>query len=363
MKVLFLVPYPSEGASNRIRVEQFISYLEGKGVSCKVRPFVNSRFFRILYEPHRFLEKIFWFIAATLNRALDIIRALSSDIVVIHREAYPFGGPFFESLLHKMGKPFVFDFDDAIFLANTSEHNIYIERFKKPEKVSRIIRMASWVIAGNDYLKSYAERFNKRVTVIPSSIDTDRYAPAAGRDEPKDSIVIGWIGSNTTRVFLYELEETFRDLFRKYENVKLKVVGARFYSERLKSVINEEWSLERELKALRSFDIGIMPMPDNEWTRGKCGFKAILYMACGIPVVASSVGVNAKIVEEGVTGFLVKDKAGWRNRLSLLIEDGQLRRRMGEKGRKRIVNSYSVGLTASIFYDTLNKIKGLKKKS
>ena len=130
MKILFLVPYPKEGASNRVRVTQFIPYLESRDMVCRVRSFVNRRFFNILYAPHRYSEKIFWFILATLNRMLDVIRSFRYDLVFVHREAYPLWGPSIEFILHKMKKPIVFDFDDAIFLPNSSEHNIYIERFK-----------------------------------------------------------------------------------------------------------------------------------------------------------------------------------------------------------------------------------------
>ncbi len=355
MKVLFIVPYPTEGASNRVRVEQFISHLEPRGVICKVRPFVNRRFFKILYRPHRYVEKIFWFIVGTINRIFDIIRSYRYDIVFIHREAYPFGGPIFESILYRMKKTIIFDFDDAIFLHSTSEHNIYIERFKKPDKVSKIIRMSREVIVGNDYLREYALKFNNNVTVIPSSIDTEKYYPLENRLDRKD-VVIGWIGSNTTKNFLYDLEDVFAELSRRYHNVTFKFVGASFYSAKLKKVINEEWSLEDELTSLQNFDIGIMPMPDNEWTRGKCGFKAILYMACAIPVVASPVGVNAKIVEDGVNGYLVRDRKGWRDKLSVLIEDKGLREEMGRKGRGKVLNEYSLNLTAPFFYDTLRKI-------
>src|SRR3989338_4796818 len=189
MKILFVVPYPTEGASNRMRVEQFIPYLNSKGMTCTVRPFINKRFFRILYSPHHYFEKVFWFIICSLRRILDMLLALKYDIVFIHRESYPFGGPFFELFLHHMKKPIIFDFDDAIFLQNTSKCNIYTERFKKPEKIRRIIEMSDHVVAGNDYLKNYAIIYNKNVTVIPTSIDTDKFCPSLKRAS-KDKIVI-----------------------------------------------------------------------------------------------------------------------------------------------------------------------------
>ncbi len=359
MKILFLVPYPTEGASNRVRVEQYIPFLESRGIRCKVRPFVNDPFYKILYLPHRYPEKIFWFAVCTANRLFDLLRAISYDVVFIHREAYPLGGPFIERLLSAIGKSIIFDFDDSIFIPNTSRHNIYIERFKKPGKVSDIIKLSSAVIAGNSYLKEYAARYNKNVVIIPSSIDTDKYRPAEDR-VPKKEVVIGWIGSNTTRDFLYEIKDVFRKLSDRYNNVVFKIIGADVYGLGLDNVINKEWSLKDELEDLRSFDIGIMPMPDNEWTRGKCGFKTILYMASGTSVVCSPVGVNTEIVDEGVTGFLAKTGNEWVEKLSRLIEDESLRKGLGAAGREKVEKRYSVKANESIFYDTIMKVHNAK---
>lgn len=340
MKVLFIVPYPTEGASNRIRVEQFIPFLEAIGIHCKLRPFMNRRFFRILYLPHKYVEKIFWFIICTINRFFDLIRAWSYDVVFIHREAYPFGDAYFEMLLFRMKKKIIFDFDDAIFLPNTSEHNVYIERFKRPDKVSKIIKMSTHVIAGNSYLRDFAVKFNKNVTIIPSSIDTEKYRSV--EDKNTREVVIGWIGSNTTGPFLYELEDVFAKLEEKYKNLKFKIIGYIFHSSKVKNVISKSWSLAGEYEDIRSIDIGVMPSPDNMWTRGKCGFKAILCMACGIPVVSSPVGVNTEIVKDGINGFLAKDSTEWFDKLSILVGDEKLRHDMGRKGRAMVEEKYSV---------------------
>jgi len=354
MKILFLVPYPEEGASNRIRVMQFVPYLKSKGIFCRIRPFVNGRFYRILYLPYRYAEKAVWFLTCTINRIFDIARSLRYDIIFIHREAYPFGGPIIESILYRMGKPIIYDFDDAIFLSNTSEHNIYIEKFKKPGKVSAIIKMSRLVIAGNEYLKNYASGFNKNVIIIPSSIDTDRYCRATSENNKKD-VVIGWIGSNTTKSFLKDIEDVFAELSDRYRNVVFKIIGAEFYSRKVNNVINKRWVLNEEMEDLNDFDIGIMPMPDNEWTRGKCGFKIILYMACGIPAVCSPVGVNSAIIEDNVSGFLAKDNREWVDKLSRLIEDKKLRDRLGAAGRKRVENNYSVKVNASKLVDAIRR--------
>jgi glycosyltransferase involved in cell wall biosynthesis len=254
-----------------------------------------------------------------------------------------------------MKKPIVFDFDDAIFLANTSGHNVYIERFKNPGKIAQILKMSKRIIAGNEYLLQYACRYNKNAIMIPSSVDTERYRPVHMNKAGKDEVVIGWVGSETTKIFLYPLEDTFQELEKRYKNIIFKIVGASFYSSRVKNVVNKNWRLEDEVLDLQSFDIGIMPMPDDEWTRGKCGFKAILYMACGIPVVASPVGVNTDIVEDGISGFFAKSTEEWVEKISVLIEDKALRESMGMRGREKIMAEYSLASNAPLFYETLKQ--------
>ncbi|MFA6078131.1 MAG: glycosyltransferase family 4 protein [Candidatus Omnitrophota bacterium] len=352
MKVLFLVPYPTEGASNRIRVEQFLPFLEENGVKYRVRPFINKRFYDILYLPYHYVQKAFWFAICTINRILDLARAVGYDVIFIHREAFPFGGAIIESILHRMGKPIVFDFDDAIFLPNTSSANIYIDRFKSPGKVARIIGMSKCVIAGNNYLKQFALKFNKNVIVIPSSIDTGKYKRRL-RSTADGEVVIGWMGSGTTKDFLHSLEPVFAKLSGMHKNITFKLVGAGSKEKRQGNVIYKKWKMEEELADLNSFDIGIMPLPDTEWAKGKCGFKAILYMACGLPVVVSPVGANLDIVDDGVNGFFASNEAEWVNAVSKLAGDEGLRRAMGGKGREKVMQKYSLQYTAPLFLKCL----------
>lgn len=363
MKILFLVPYPTEGASNRVRVEQFIPYMESKGVLCKVRPFVNKRFYGILYLPHCYLEKIFWFIICTSNRILDIYRARRYDIVFIHREAYPFFGPFIEFILYKMHSTIVFDFDDAIFLPSTSKYNTYIGKLKNPNKTSKIIKMSALVIAGNNYLRDFALRYNNNTIVIPSSIDTEVYRPRPAEKSEEKDIVIGWVGSNTTKNFLYLIKDVFVRLSARYKNVTFNIVGADFSIIGIDKIITKKWSMQEELKDLQGFDIGIMPMPDNDWTKGKCGFKAILYMACGLPVAASPVGMNLEIVDDGGSGFLAKDADSWVEKLSILIEDEALRQKMGKAGRENVIERYSLAVWRPIFLENLMKTYQQRQKN
>lgn len=353
MKILFWVPYPHEGASNRFRIEQYLPYLKKEGMAAVLHPFWSSAAFRILYGKGNYLKKIFFFLAGTASRVLDIFQLCRYDIVFIHREAFPLGTCFFESFVSFLGKPVVFDFDDAIFLPFTSPQNNFIEKYKKPEKTAKIVRLSKYVIAGNDYLAEFALRHNRNVAVIPTPVDLDKYYPSAG--DARKKAVVGWIGSITTTDFLKQMKGVFARLSERFADVEFRIVGGKLDNGKIPGVVCLPWSLEEELAQLRAFDIGIMPMPDNEWTRGKCGFKAILYMSMAIPSVCSPVGMNKEIITDGVNGFLASDEAQWAEKLALLIKDPGLRKRMGLEARKTVEERYSVKVNAPKFVAVLKK--------
>ncbi len=354
MRILFWVPYPTEGASNRYRVEQYLPYLKKAGINYSMRPFWSSSAFNVLYEPGNRFAKCYYFMLGTILRLFDLVRIFQYDIVFIHREAYPIGGAFFETILALLRKPFIFDFDDAIFLSGFSCPNNFIERYKNPAKVAKIIKMSRHVIAGNHYLADFALRYNRSVTVIPTPIDADKYYP--GEKEHSGELIVGWIGSITTSNFLNAMREVFIQLSKRFPHIKFKTVGSDFSFNNLPNVINKTWSSKEEVEDLRAFDVGIMPMPDNEWTKGKCGFKAILYMAMGIPCVASPVGVNNEIVKDGVNGFLANNGKEWVEKLSLLVENPELRCKFAVEGRKTIEKEYSLEVNAPKFLEVIQKV-------
>jgi len=356
MRILFLLPYPSEGASNRYRVEQYLPYLKAKGIDFDLRPFVSKEFYSILYLKGCYFRKIIFFILAFFRRTLDIVLAYRYDIVFIHREVCPIGPPFFEWLINKMNKPIIFDFDDAIFLPSSSSSNSFIEKLKNPHKTAYIISMSKCVIVGNNYLANFALKYNNSIFIIPTCIDTYKYRPANYTNLNKNEITIGWIGSSTTLEFLDILKNVFVRLSKRFDNLRLKIVGGYFSIEGLSNIASKSWSLKEEAEDLKTFDIGIMPMPDNEWTRGKCGFKAILYMSMGIPCVCSPVGINKEIITDGVNGFLCRDIEEWVEKISLLITDRQLRDKLGTEGRRTIEDKYSVKVNAPKFLDAIQSI-------
>ncbi len=355
MKILFLVPYPSDGASNRYRVEQYLPYLKENNFDYTLHPFWSREAFKALYQKGSRLKKAYFFILSTMRRLSDVVCIFRYDIIFIHREVYTLYEIFFENVLRLSKKPVIFDFDDAIFLPSSSPQNTFIERFKSHRAVPRFIKLSSYVIAGNSFLAGYALRLNPNVALIPTSIDTQKYMPLIKKDEPDGKIVIGWVGSVTTIHFLDSLRAVFLALSQKHSNLVFYIIGGNFSVEGLTNFRCKPWSLAQEIQDLRQIDIGIMPMPDNQWTQGKCGFKAILYMSMGIPCVCSRVGANKEIIIEGNNGFLADTDQEWIDKLSGLIADADLRKRIGNQARKIAEERYSVKVNAPKFLRVLNQ--------
>jgi len=350
MKILFIVPYSTEGASNRFRVEQYLPYLDKEGIEYDIRPFVSSRFYKILYSKKQRAKKIIYFIQSFFNRILDVIRLRRYDLVFIHREACPFGPPIFEWLIYKSKKSVIYDFDDAIFLQNYNIANRFYRVLKFPSKTKEIIKMASMVIVPNVFLKEYTGKFNEHVYIIPTPIDTDKFKIAA---KSPNKLVIGWVGSFTTASYLKVVFNAMQQLSKKYDFV-LKVFGAgEIISIPGVKIENHDWHLKEEVEYFQSIDIGIYPLIDTLWARGKAGFKAIQYMAVGVPVVASSVGMVKDFIEDGVNGYLVKTEEEWVEKISKLIEDSNLRRSIGLAGRKTVEEKYSLKLNAFKFLEVI----------
>ena len=352
MRILFIVPYSSEGASNRFRVEQYLPYLNVLGIDCILRPFVSKKFFNILYLKGKHIKKIIYFLKAFWLRIMDIAQINKYDLIFIHREACPFGPPIFEWLAYKFKKPIIFDFDDAIFLENFNPANRFCNFLKFPSKTKEIIKISSKIIVTNKFLEEYAREFNPNVYVIPTPIDTDRFNVIKKTSE---ALTVGWIGSPTTAPYLQIIYGVMQKLSQKYDFI-FKIVGAgEDISIAGVRVKNYAWQLDRELQDFQNLDIGIYPLPNNLWTQGKAGFKAIQYMAVGVPVVASSVGMVKDFIEDGVNGYLAKTEEEWVEKISKLMEDSNLRRNIGFAGRKTVEEKYSVSVHAPRFIEIIKK--------
>ena len=337
IRVLALVPYPiGRAPGQRYRIEQWAPFLHREGVHLTLSPFLSERGMDVLYEPGHVARKVCETLRGYLRRLAEAPRPTSVDVIFVYREAALLGPAWIEQLL-ALRRPLVFDFDDAIYLRDTSQTNAWSRRLKSATKVETICRVARHVTVGNELLARYAKNRAREVTVIPSTIDTDVYQvqPRAQNRVP----VVGWTGSATTVPHLMTVAPALRRLRQKRE-FELCVIGTKIDIEGL-AVRCLPWRAETEPDDLRALDIGLMPLPDCEWSRGKCGMKALQYMALGIPPVVSPVGVNAAIVRDGVNGLHACGEEEWIDRIALLLEDESLRRTLGQEGRRTIEESYS----------------------
>jgi glycosyltransferase involved in cell wall biosynthesis len=337
IRVLALVPYPAERApGQRYRIEQWAPLLCRAGVHVTFSPFLSRRGMDLLYEPGHVAAKAQEVLRGYLKRLADALLPGSADVIFVYREAALLGPAWIEQIL-SLRRPLVFDFDDAIYLADTSPANAWSRRLKSVSKVETICRVARHVTVGNEFLAGYAKDRAREVTVIPSTIDTDVYQiqPRARNRVP----VIGWTGSATTVPYLTAVAPALKRLREKRE-FELHVVGANIEIDGL-AVRCLPWRAQTEPDDLRALDVGLMPLSGDEWSRGKCGMKALQYMALGIPPVVSPVGVNTTIVRDGVNGFFASAEEEWIDRIALLLEDEPLRRRLGREARRTVEESYS----------------------
>jgi glycosyltransferase involved in cell wall biosynthesis len=362
IRVLALSPIPEEGAGCRFRIAQFIPYLKSVGIDVTLRTLFDADFFRLVYKRGQYFRKASGFALLSLRHLAALADVGQFDAILIYREIFPIGPAVVERLLGARHRPpVVFDFDDAIFLPNVSEANRPILPLKSPRKVETIIRHSDRVIAGNEYLATYARHYSDAVTVIPTCVDTTRFVPSRdavssnGLRAAREPIV-GWIGSPTTASYIRGLAPVLQRVRQQHPFV-LRVSGAGEALD-VPGVATEQppWSLDREVDLFNTCDVGVYPLADDEWSRGKCGFKAIEFMACGVPVVASAVGVNREIIADGVNGFLASTDEEWVYKIGRLLVDRELCRRLGEAGRRTIEQRYSLQTHAPALACTLRDV-------
>ena len=348
MKVLVLTRYDSMGASSRYRFYQFLPFLEEKDISFKVSYLLSDRYLQNLYQGNR-LNSFLTILLAYLKRSIALLSSNRFDLIWLEKELFPWFPAFLELVLLRLGPPYIVDYDDAIF-HNYDQHRFSIIGKLFGNKIKKVMRGAAAVVAGNRYIADYAREAGANlVETIPTVLDLGKYQQA---DRKRNSrFTIGWIGSPSTSRHLRVAESALKEVCPKDPSdrngaVQVVAIGAQptDLCDLPASVI--PWSEETEAEDLRSFDVGIMPLPDTEWERGKCGFKLIQYMACGLPVIASPVGVNKEIIDHGVNGFLAGGTEEWIEYVQELRENPDLCLKMGAAGRKKVENEYSLQAAA-----------------
>jgi glycosyltransferase involved in cell wall biosynthesis len=342
VRVTALVPYPLRRApGQRYRIEQWAPLMRREGVEVDVLPFLDDATLDVLYARGHLVTKGAGVVGGYARRLLQLGRLQDYDVAYVFREAAFLPSTFLEKAVARR-LPFVYDFDDAIYLPATSAANASLRFLKSTSKASTLCSIATHVTVGNAHLADYARRHSRAVTIIPSTIDTSSYLPGPRR--PSAVPVIGWTGSATTVPYLEEILPALRVLGASVD-FELRVIGGRISTDGLR-VTCVPWNADSEVEDLRAIDIGLMPLPDDEWTRGKCGMKALQYMGLAIPAVVSPVGANAEIVRDGENGFHARSQEDWVARLRSLIEDVSLRMRLGAAGRETVEKEYSAAVHA-----------------
>ncbi len=354
MRVLAIVPSLYDTSpGQRYRLEQWEPLLKERGVEITYEPFEDEELHALLYKSGTIGRKL-QLVARGLKRRLSLIRRVKNyDMVYIFREAALFGPPVFERLIHLTGVPIVFDFDDAVFVSYRSPANGYLSYLKFASKTKTICRIAAHVMVGNPYLADYARQFNDQVTIVPTTIDTYKYK-AATKTESRPP-VIGWTGSYSTVQHLDTLRGALRKL-AALEPFRLRVIGTPAYSLDNIEVEAMSWRANTEITDLSPIDIGIMPLPDDAWSKGKCALKALQFMALGIPTVCSPVGVNTEVIHDDQNGFIAGSEEEWVEKLSRLLRSAELRERLGRAGRRTVEQGYSATIQAPKVHDIFRSV-------
>lgn len=332
----------------RFRIEQWEPYLKSEGIEIDYFPFTDENLRRVIYKEGHIISKINELVKANLRRINHIFKASEYDVVFLYRSASMIGPAWLERLLKWRKLPIIYDFDDAIFLTDTSHANRRFAWAKFSGKTADICRLSTSITVGNSFLAEYAGKYNDRVTVVPTSIDTNKYQPPHKNNGAGGRVVVGWTGSSTSQYHLEMFEPVLADLLKE-RDVELRVISNREPDFTSIPYVWREWSPETEVEEVSRIDVGIMPTPDDVWSRGKCALKALQYMALGIPAVCSDVGANREVVKHGENGFLAKTPEDWFDSLKKLIDDAVLRKRMGEEARRTVVENYSMEKCARNF--------------
>lgn len=340
-KILFCTLHrPGRSPSQRFRFEQYLGFLGANGFECEHLFMLDAKADKAFYQPGSYGKK-----AGILLRSVARLWKASSgkrfDIVFIQREAFMLGTSFFEKRFGKNAK-LVFDFDDSIWMQNVSEGNRRLAFLKNAEKTADIIRLSDLVLAGNGYLADYAWKLTENVVIVPTTIDTDEYVRKT-TVQRTGQVCIGWSGSKTTIQHFNFALDALTIIRKKYgDAVTIRLIGDENYTNAALGIQGLPWNKATEIDDLSVIDIGIMPLPDDEWSKGKCGLKGLQYMALEIVTIMSPVGVNSEIISDGENGMLASETAEWVEKLSLLIENEELRLRLGKAGRQTVIEKYSV---------------------
>lgn len=357
-KILFVSPYPFDKApSQRLKYEQYFPAIREDGYLIRSDSFISEKLWTILYKKEHFIFKAYLTFLAYLKRYFLLFSVTRYDIIYVHLWGTPFGTTVFERLLRVFSKKLVYDIDDLVFLRDTNEANKFLKRFKGKSKSIYLMKCADHVITCTPRLDVFVKKYNHHTTDISSTVDTKIRYQQRSSYQKKDKFILGWSGSYTTSKYLYLLSDVLKNLSKKFD-FKLIVMGDKEFKIDGVNIEAIEWNEKTEVETLLKFDVGLYPLPDEEWVYGKSGLKAIQYMALGIPTIATGIGANFRIIKDGENGFLINpdNYADWEIRIEQLLQDECLRKQLGAAARNTIVKNYSLDSNKQKYLNILNSL-------
>ena len=359
-KILVLCPYPEgEAAGQRLKYEQYFNFWREAGYEVDVSSFMDKEVWKVLYKKGFLVQKILGVIKGNFLRINDLFRVKNFDIVYIHQWTTPFGSVFYDRILRFLAKRIVFDLEDFVFLDRVDSGlsvNPILGFLRTKSRTINLIKFSDYVITSSPTLNEYCKElnFNNQSTFISSSIDTDKFS-ANNSYNNDNQITIGWTGTQSALPYLDLLREVLIDL-RKERDFKLLIISNFDYEFPEMDLKVVKWNKPSEVSDLQKIDIGLYPLPQNDWVLGKSGLKALQYMAIGIPVVATDIGTSKDIISHMESGCLVSTKEDWVSALKQLIDDNHLREKIGKNARKVVVERYSLNAIKKKYFEVLDSI-------
>jgi glycosyltransferase involved in cell wall biosynthesis len=361
--ILVLCPFPQGiAAGQRLKYEQYFADWKAAGFDVTVSSFMDRAMYDVVYQPGHLQAKLLGTLRGHLRRLRDLARVRRFDLVYVFMWVTPVGTSLMERMTRALARRLIYDLEDNALvgqrIAREDNPNPLARLLKGRGKTEYLIREADHVITSSPLLNDICVPMNRRraCTYISSSVDADRFVPA-NRYEGSDGVTIGWTGTYSTKPFLDLLRPVFRKLAERVR-FKLRVIGNFDYDLPGVDLEVVRWSKEKEVEDLQAIDIGVYPLPLDDWVIGKSGLKAIQYMAFGLPVVASDAGITSRVVLDGATGILVRTEDEWLDALERLVRDPALRRRLGEAGRREVLEKYSTRVIAGEYRRVLEDAMG-----
>ncbi len=357
-KIFFVNPYPHDKApSQRLKYEQYYDYFRQHGWEIEHSSFYDDKAWKVIYKKGNYIGKIMALVRGYLRRVGDAFRLRKYDVVYIHLWVTPIKPSFFEWLYSRIAKRIIYDIDDLVFLKNASHIAWWKRLLKGTQKPVFLMKHSRHVITCTPFLDEFARKYNANTTDISSTINTEAYEPVnAYANDHK--LVLGWSGSHSTAPYMLLLTDALNELQEEGRAFKLVVMGyAEFKMPGIKDLEALAWTAEREIPTMQRYDIGLYPLPlDDQWVMGKSGLKALQYMSLGIPTIATAIGANYRVMDDGQTGFLVKTKEEWKEKLRYLMDHPEERRRIGMAAHKRVEQLYSIKANAPVYLRILEAV-------